>query len=135
MWTTLAGVVDVVGVTYYPGTTGFQVRPPEDVYADFDKIATTFPGSRILLQEVGYQTAEACGSSDALQEAFYSHVSCAWDQHASQFEALNIVRLHDVSRSDAEDMAGPYGLNEEPSWSTYALSGFVPTRGSTNRGS
>jgi len=56
VWTALAGVVDVVGVTYYPGTTGFQVSPPEDVYADFDELALTFPDSPILLQEVGYCT-------------------------------------------------------------------------------
>lgn len=114
VWTALAGVVDVVGVTYYPMAAAFQVRSPEDVYADFDKIAATFPESTILLQEVGYQTAESCGSDDAMQETFYAHVFCAWDQHQSQFETMNIVRLHDVSRADAEDMAGPYGLGDEP---------------------
>lgn len=114
VWTAFASVVDVVGVTYYPTTDSFQVRPADDVHGDFDEIVAAFPGKPILLQEVGYQTAEACGSTDALQAEFFAHVFCAWDQHAGQIETMNIVRLNDVTRTDAEVMAGPYGLGDEP---------------------
>jgi hypothetical protein len=114
VWAALAGVVDVLGVTWYPQHAAFQVDAPASVAADLDRLVAAFPDTPILLQEVGYQSAAACGSTDALQAAFFCEAFAAWDAHRAQIEAINIVRLGDVSLDQAEEMAGPYGLSSAP---------------------
>ncbi len=80
---------DVVGVTYLPIDAAAQVRPVGMVASDLDALAAALPaGKPIVLREVGYPTAAACGSSDAAQVAFVSATFGAWDRHADRFSVV-----------------------------------------------
>lgn len=108
----LAGVVHVVGVTYYPIKNDFTVYDPSVVFTAFDAITTKFTGKDIYMQEVGYQTSATCSSSEAKQAQFVNNIFRAWDIHKDQIGLMNFVRLHDISIVEAENMAIPYGTTD-----------------------
>ena len=113
VWQAYAGVVDVIGVTYYPLDGAFQVQNPLTRPAqDLNTLVSTFPGRRILLQEVGFPSSPENGSSPEAQATFYCALLAAWDDHAAAIELANIVRLYDVTQAGAEVLAGPYGLTD-----------------------
>lgn len=113
VWTALATVVDVLGVTYYPLESDFGVRDPQDVFEDFDAIAQEFPGMPLYFQEIGYQSSGTNRSNQRQQAEFFCQAFQAWDQHRDQIHLMNMVRLNDASHEGALELAGPYGLDNE----------------------
>ncbi len=103
--------VDIVGITYYPINDDFTVKEPSVVYDDFKNITDKFPNKTIYIQEIGYPTSKICNSSDDKQAQFICDLFQAWDTHLNNIKLLNFVRLNDVSDSEAKDLAGPYGIN------------------------
>jgi hypothetical protein len=69
---TLNRYTDVRAYTYYPfvPASDFQHRPPSSLEPDLDAIVARAPGTPVFLQEVGYSSSPACGSSVAAQAAF-----------------------------------------------------------------
>lgn len=118
VFTAYAGVVDVVGVTWYPQEGNFQVREPEEAALDLDRLVEAFPGTPLVLQEVGYQTSATCGSSPEAQARFFCAAFAAWDRHREQIVSFNLLRLNDLSAEQAALDAGPYGL-ESPEFLEY----------------
>jgi hypothetical protein len=109
----LAGAVDVVGVTYYPMNSQFQVEDPSVVAQDLQDLVDAFPGRTLYLQEVGYPTSSANASDPDGQADYFRSLFLAWDTHRQTIPLVNIVRLQDVSRSTAEGLAGEYGSADE----------------------
>jgi len=109
----LANAVHVVGVTYYPLNGDFTVMNPDVVDAHFEKITSKFPEKTIYLQEVGYQTCSVCNSDETKQAQFICNVFHAWDNHKDQIKLVEFVRLNDVSPSQAGELGGPYGIQND----------------------
>jgi hypothetical protein len=109
----LAGAVDVVGATYYPLDSGLRVEDPAVVAADLQALVDTFTGHTVYLQEVGYPTADKNASDQQKQADFYKSLFLAWDTHRQEIPLINIVRLQDVSRATAEELAGDYTTGNE----------------------
>ncbi|MBL6447196.1 hypothetical protein JMN32_12815 [Fulvivirga sp. 29W222] len=110
VFTALADVVDVLGVTYYPIKNTFEIENPQVPANDLATLTLIFKNKLIYLQEVGYPSSSPCSSSEQIQAQFVCQFFQAWDAHASQIPLVNWVRLHDVSLEDAKQLAGPYGL-------------------------
>jgi len=108
----LAGAVDVIGITYYPIDSNFDVYPPGQVKTDIPYLVSSFSasGKPIYLQEVGYQTSSVNNSSEEKQAQFFAEFFQVWDEYYEEIPLVNIVRLNDISDQAAEDMAIPYGL-------------------------
>ncbi len=103
--------VDILGVTYYPLKSNFDVKEPSVVFADFDNLVAAYKNAPIYLQEVGYQTSPQNNSSEAKQAEFYCNFFKAWDEHLSRIKTANIVRMNDLSMEEAAISAGPYGIS------------------------
>lgn len=114
VWTALASVVDIVGVTYYPKDQNFNVAPVDVPFTDLATLTNEFADKTIYLQEVGYHTSAVTNSSEQKQAEFVCNMFSAWDTHKEQIPLLLWVRLNDVSQTKAEELAGPYGLSSEP---------------------
>lgn len=114
VFTALAGVVDVVGVTYYPKDENFNVDPVDVPFTDLATLSAEFPDKTIYLQEVGYHTSDVTSSNEQKQAEFVCNMFAAWDKHKEQIPLMLWVRLNDVTTSKAQDLAGPYGLSSEP---------------------
>lgn len=108
----ISNVVHVVGVTYYPQNGDFTVMDPNVVNTHFGAITSKFAGKTIYLQEVGYQTGSECNSSERKQSQFIGNVFEAWDTYKDNIKLIEFVRMNDVSRSQAEELAGPYGIGD-----------------------
>jgi len=105
-------VVDVVGVTYYPLTNSLTMKDPSVVAEDFNHLVA-FTDLPIYIQEIGYASSTASNGSDYKQAQFFCEVMKAWDDHASAIPRMAILRINDITRSEAETMAGPYGTSTE----------------------
>ncbi|UII33021.1 hypothetical protein LVD17_04160 [Fulvivirga ulvae] len=113
VFTALAAVVDVLGVTYYPINTAFEVEAPEVPATDLATLVSIYKNTPIYLQEVGYPSASANSSSEQVQAQFVCRFFKAWDTYAAEIPLVNWVRLHDASPDGAKQLAGPYGLTED----------------------
>lgn len=101
---------DVVMLNYYPQNANYQVDEPESVYDHVSEIVAAFPGKRIWLTEVGYQSgSDLCGSSQTRQAHFYHHFFSAWDAYHEQIELVIINWMNDQSAETLEDWKAYYG--------------------------
>lgn len=103
--------VDILGVTYYPLKSNFDVKDPSVVFEDFNNLTNEFQNPTIYLQEVGYQSSSTNNSSPSKQAEFFCNFFQAWDIHKDQIKTANIVRLNDLSEAEAKTSAGPYGIS------------------------
>lgn len=104
---------DVIGVTYLPVDDAAHVRPVATVAADLDALAAALPaGKPIVLREVGYPTAPACGGSPAAQGAFVSAVFGSWDRHADRFSVVTVRELVDRDAATAAAQAERYARSD-----------------------
>ncbi len=114
-WT---GVVDFLGITYYPLDTTFQMKPNNLVAGMFQSLVN-YTAKPIHIEEIGYSSAAATSGSEALQADFYREVFKAWDTHASRIPSLAALRMVDKTRLDAESVATAYGLTGNESFIEY----------------
>jgi len=112
VFTALAGVVDIVGATYYPLNFDFTVKDPSVVSSDIAAFVSNYSaaGKPLYLQEVGYQSGAQCNSSEEKQAQFIRNIFAAWDAHRAQIKVVNFLRLNDVSAVSADATAAQYGM-------------------------
>lgn len=112
VFTSLINAVDLLGVTYYPLQSNFDVEEPDVIFQDLDNLISSYNTVPIYLQEVGYQTSAVNNSSEDKQAEFYCNFFKAWDTHKEDIIAANIVRLNDLSTATAELSAGDYNIDD-----------------------
>lgn len=113
--------IDVVGVTYYPLNADFTVKPPSVVDGDFQRLVD-FATTELHIQEIGYPSGAANGSSEPMQKQFYCEVFNAWDKHRNRIPQLAALRMNDTARADAESTAKTYGLAANEAFIEYLRS-------------
>ncbi len=112
IWKALSDAVDFVGVTYYPMNDQFVPNAPDVVKNDFELITKEFGEKTIYITEVGYHTPSKQKDAELNQAKFFCNVFQEWDKHPT-IRLMDITRLQDVSRQDAIDLAGPYGISSD----------------------
>ena len=86
-------------LTYYPMSPDFVVRDPSTVDADFPRIFAGAGSKRIFLQEVGYPTSRANGSSEEKQAEVFSRVLDQVAANPGRFIGVNFTFMSDFSDS------------------------------------
>lgn len=104
--------VDIVGVNYYPLNNDFTVLSTDEAIANFEEFMGIFTGMPVYMQELGFQTASICNSSESQQAEFFDRFFCSWDVYKDELKSVSIVRLNDLSVASAEASAIPYGLTD-----------------------
>ena len=89
---------NVIHVTYYPLGTGCMAEDPVAAFSDITALAAACPGKPIIFTECGYPSGPVCGGSEALQDAFVSHVFAAWDR-CPQIEGITFNGLADPTQA------------------------------------
>lgn len=101
---------DVVMLNYYPQNDKFEVKSPESVHVDFQRIVDEFPSQKIWMTEIGYQSgSNYCKSSETRQAHFFHNMFTAWDNHKEEIEYILVDWLHDQSNETIEEWKGYYG--------------------------
>ena len=109
----LNAVSDMFMMNYYPLNANFTPLDPSVVSADFAKIlAAGPPGKPILLQEVGYPTSTALGSSEQMQAQFVTNVFSEWMKAGDKIEYLSFFLLHDDTPANCAADRGPIQHDE-----------------------
>lgn len=109
----LNAVSDVWILTYYPLEGRFQAENPNAPQADFPAMVEKAGGKPVVLQEVGYPSAERLGSSEAEQAGFVASVFRAWEATGEAIPFLNYFLLHDFTGSMCDEMLLYYGVPDE----------------------
>jgi hypothetical protein len=73
----------------------------------------------LVLQEVGYPSAESLGSSEQKQADFITNVFAAWDQAGSKIPFLSIFALGDLSDDLMNQLGAYYGLAQDTNFLDY----------------
>jgi len=101
---------EFLSITYYPIRGNFTMRPPNVVYADFDKMRAFASGRRVILQEIGYPSSSLNESSQDLQAEFYKDTFDAMRKNRDVVDAGSFFLLADLSDSFVKNLAGFYGM-------------------------
>ncbi len=104
----LNSVSDMFMMNYYPLNADFTPRDPSVVTADFAKILAVSQGKPILLQEVGYPTSTALGSSEQMQAQFVNNVFSEWMKAGNKIEYLSFFLLHDDTPANCAQIAAQF---------------------------
>lgn len=109
---------DVFILTYYPLGAGFTADNPEAPLTDFPRMTELAGGLPVVLQEVGYPSADLLGSSEAEQAQFVRSVFSAWKTAGSAIPFLDYFLLHDFNEELCSSLETYYGL-KHPSFHAY----------------
>ncbi len=101
---------DLFIVTYYALASDFSVRSPDAPLTDFPRIIDMAGGLPVILQEVGYPSADRLGSSEELQAAFVQNVFAAWKSAGSAIPFLDFFLLHDMPDNLCSTLESYYGV-------------------------
>lgn len=123
---TLNAMSDVIILTYYPLQFDAQgtvtVRSPTVAASDFPSMLNFAGNKQLVLQEVGYPSAAANGSSEAMQAQFVTNVFAAWRASNGKIPFLNYFVLHDFTQQMCDDFGVYYGLPGNASFKAFLCS-------------
>jgi hypothetical protein len=114
----LNSVSDVIMMNYYPLNTNYTPINPSNIPAlvagDFaTMLAHAAPLNKpILLQEVGFPSSTALGSSEALQATFVQSVFTAWLNAGDNIPYLNFFLLHDDTPAACQQIAAQFSVSD-----------------------
>lgn len=109
---------DVLIVTYYPLGAAFTADNPDAPLTDFPTMVELAGGRPVVLQEVGYPSAELLNSSESEQAQFVRSVFAAWEAAGDSIPYLDFFLLHDLSDDFCSDLEAYYGLSH-PNFHAY----------------
>ncbi len=101
---------DALILTYYPLGTAFTANNPDAPLTDFPQMVALADGLPVVLQEVGYPSAELLDSSEAEQADFIHNVFTAWQAQGDAIPFLDIFLLHDLTEQICSKLEDYYGL-------------------------
>jgi hypothetical protein len=99
--------VDFYSFTYYPLNSDLTLREPKSVLADVDSMVRAAEGKNLILQEIGYASAERLHSSEQAQADFIHYAFDALRHHPTVI-AANFVWMSDLPDSVVNDLAKYY---------------------------
>jgi hypothetical protein len=99
-----------LALTYYPMSADFVVRNPSTVDVDFPRILAAAGSKQIFLQEVGYPTSAANGSSEEKQAEVFSRVLDRVAANPGRFIGVNFTFMSDFSDSLVKSFSAYYKM-------------------------
>ena len=113
---------DVVALAYLPGLS--QTTIPTDTSAanDLDAMIGLAGGRPIHLQQVGYASSPALGSSASLQQAQLDSFVSALDSRRHAFPLVVVHQLHDIDQLSCEALLDDLGLLADDPFGAYMCS-------------
>jgi hypothetical protein len=106
----LTTAADALIATYYPINGYFVPRAPSVALTELPQLAALAGGKPLVMQEIGYPSASALGSSEQAQAQFINNVFQAWRGLGSQALFVNFVMLHDTTPAVCTQYAQYYGV-------------------------
>jgi hypothetical protein len=118
----LGSTSDVIIMTYYPLGANFSPRGPESVLTDLPRMVTLAGGKPLVLQEVGYPSADLLASSEAEQAQFITNVFTAWREQEQAIPFLSVFLMHDLTPAICDGLGTYYGLPDNAPFEAFLCS-------------
>lgn len=103
---------DYIGVSYYPITSAFLVRPISTIAVDFDTLVNLYPTKPICFYQYGYPSSIGCNSSADLQKQFITQTFNVWDTYAANVRLIDFTWLHDLDTGLVSYYESYYGISD-----------------------
>lgn len=117
----LSPLLHHVSFTYYAGNIlapgGVGQRDPADVPFDIALMVSAAKGKPLVMTEIGFSSSPSIGSSQTLQQAFYSNIFAALSVNGGKVSAASFSFMSDIPSSVANDFAGVYGGSQ--AWASW----------------
>jgi hypothetical protein len=117
---------DIYILTYYPLHGDFQVNSPTSPATDFPQMLT-WTTKPVFLQEVGFPSDPATGSSRAKESQFVTSAFAAWHAAGPQIPFFSYFLEHDFDPTTCKTLAQYYGLQNDHAFIGYLCSLGVRT--------
>lgn len=99
--------MDIVILTYYPVGSNFVPREPSTVKVDVAKMQNLAGGKKLIIQEWGYPSSTALGSSEQKQAEFYKNSFIEFKEYGSiAFPFISLFKFRDWSSSYCQTLTG-----------------------------
>ena len=95
--------------SYYPLKSNSDVKEPIVVGYDFQTLVSLYPGQPIYIEQIGYPSSAALGSSNTKQSEFIQEVFKQWDVYPSQIQSITFTWLTDLSWASVNEFSAYYG--------------------------
>lgn len=103
----LNATLDVVSITYYPISSNFIPRDPASVKEDVLKMIAIANDKPIVVQEWGYPSSVALGSSDQKQSDFFSYSFDQLSLHGqAHFPFVSFFKYRDWDDAHVKSLTG-----------------------------
>jgi hypothetical protein len=109
---------DVFIVTYYPLGIMFTTDDPAAPLTDFPKMIEAAGDRPVVLQEVGYPSAELLDGSEEEQAEFVRNVFAAWAAAGDAIPFLDFFLMHDLTEAFCDNLEAYYGI-EHPNFHAF----------------
>jgi hypothetical protein len=96
-------------VTYYPLTPDFLVRDPSTVDVDFPRILAAAGSKKVFLEQVGYPSGAANGSSEDKQAECFSRMFDRVMAAPNRYIGISFCFMSDFSDSVTQGLTSYYG--------------------------
>jgi hypothetical protein len=77
-------VLDVWISTHYGTTENLESKPPEKIHEDLKALVAIAGKKPLVIQEIGYPSAELLGSTEEKQAEFVTELFAAWKTHGAK---------------------------------------------------
>lgn len=101
---------DYIGVSYYPLTSSFSVKPVSTIPADFASLVSLYPSKKINFYQYGYPSSTVCASSDLQQKQFITQTFSTWDTYSNNIRMIDFTWLHDLDVATVNAYGVYYGI-------------------------
>jgi hypothetical protein len=109
--------------TLYPfRLDSFEVSPPDVSGVVFDNMLVLAGDKPLVLQELGYPSSPANGSSEAMQAAFFTDAIAAWRARRTRMPFVSLFLLHDLTAEQCADFGVYYNLPNQPTFISFLCS-------------
>jgi hypothetical protein len=120
--TALNATSDAWVTTFYPLGAGFQPTGPGAATTALPEMVARAGGRPVVVQEIGYPSSTALGSSDAEQAAFFGNAFAAWAAAGDAIPFFGVFALHDFPTTTCDELATYYGLPGDPAFKAFLCS-------------
>jgi hypothetical protein len=123
-------LLDCFSFTYYPLNADLTMRPPDVVFDDIARLVDAAGNRPILIQEIGYASAERLKSSEQQQARFVSNAFEAFRRHEGKILAATFLFMSDLPARVVDDLGKYYKLPNSDNFKAYlATLGFFDRKG------
>ncbi len=96
--------------TYYPLLPNFEVRSPNVVASDFEKVCKKFGRRNLYVTEAGYPTSAKIKGSEANQASFVQNVVSEAAKRKAQIKLVEFSWMNDFGTQEVSKIAAPFNI-------------------------